>query len=172
MREGASQEEIRKAYLELVKKYHPDKHRDNPLSGLAEEKLKEINEAYKVLTSGNGASHAEVLRLIAQGRIVDAEVMLAKLPANTAPWNYAKGEIALARGRYGEALQHFEQAVRLEPHNQTYQTKYQQMLNMVNQGRRGVAPSKEQEDLCKLCTTLYLADCCCECMGGDLIPCC
>ena len=48
--ENASQEEIRTAYLELVKKYHPDKYSDNPLKELAGEKLKEINQAYEMLT--------------------------------------------------------------------------------------------------------------------------
>ena len=48
--ENASQEEIRAAYLELVKKYHPDKYTDNPLKELAGEKLKEINQAYEMLT--------------------------------------------------------------------------------------------------------------------------
>ncbi|MEL7568529.1 MAG: DnaJ domain-containing protein, partial [Dehalobacterium sp.] len=49
VRENASKEEIRNAYRELVKKYHPDKYMDNPLAELAEEKLKEINEAYDFL---------------------------------------------------------------------------------------------------------------------------
>lgn len=48
--ENATQEEIRAAYLELVKKYHPDKYIDNPLKELASEKLKEINQAYELLT--------------------------------------------------------------------------------------------------------------------------
>jgi len=48
--EDATQEEIRAAYLALVKKYHPDKYTDNPLKELANEKLKEINEAYEMLT--------------------------------------------------------------------------------------------------------------------------
>ncbi len=48
--ENASQDEIRTAYLELVKKYHPDKYSDNPLKELAGEKLKEINQAYEMLT--------------------------------------------------------------------------------------------------------------------------
>lgn len=48
--ENATQEEIRAAYLELVKKYHPDKYTDNPLKELAGEKLKEINQAYEMLT--------------------------------------------------------------------------------------------------------------------------
>ncbi|MBQ3951898.1 MAG: J domain-containing protein, partial [Oscillospiraceae bacterium] len=43
---NASDAEIKKAYRELVRKYHPDNYHDNPLSDLAEEKMKEINEAY------------------------------------------------------------------------------------------------------------------------------
>ena len=54
--ENASQEEIRAAYLELVKKYHPDKYTDNPLKELAGEKLKEINQAYEMLTKKQTAS--------------------------------------------------------------------------------------------------------------------
>lgn len=41
-----SDSEIKKAYHELVKKYHPDNYADNPLADLAQEKMKEINEAY------------------------------------------------------------------------------------------------------------------------------
>lgn len=57
--ENASQEEIRAAYLSLVKKYHPDKYTDNPLKELAGEKLKEINQAYEMLTKKpNGGTTA------------------------------------------------------------------------------------------------------------------
>lgn len=45
----ASQEEIKRRYRELAKKYHPDRHRNNPLADLAEEQLKNINEAWTVL---------------------------------------------------------------------------------------------------------------------------
>ena len=45
----ATQSEIRKRYRELVSLYHPDKHGNNPLRDLAEQKMKEINEAYEVL---------------------------------------------------------------------------------------------------------------------------
>ena len=44
---NASQEEIKRAYRELAKKYHPDKNRGDPE---AEERFKEINEAYAVLS--------------------------------------------------------------------------------------------------------------------------
>jgi molecular chaperone DnaJ len=53
---GASEEEIRAAYRELVKKYHPDKYVDNPLADLAEEKMQEINEAYDILVKYAAAS--------------------------------------------------------------------------------------------------------------------
>ena len=56
--EGASQEEIRAAYLKLVKKYHPDKYTDTDLKELANEKLVEINEAYEALTKKNGSTQA------------------------------------------------------------------------------------------------------------------
>ncbi|MBR6321420.1 MAG: DnaJ domain-containing protein [Lachnospiraceae bacterium] len=45
----ATEQEIKAAYHELAKKYHPDKYQDNPLADLAGEKLREINEAYDTL---------------------------------------------------------------------------------------------------------------------------
>lgn len=58
----ASQEEIRKAYLELAKKYHPDKTGGDKA---AEEKLKEINMAYDVLK--NAEKRAQYDRFGAAG---------------------------------------------------------------------------------------------------------
>ena len=56
IKEGATEEEIKAAYKELVKKYHPDKYTDNPLSDLAEEKMQEINEAYDMLMKKPGST--------------------------------------------------------------------------------------------------------------------
>jgi len=42
----ATDEEVKKAYRELARKYHPDNYHDNPLADLAQEKMKEINAAY------------------------------------------------------------------------------------------------------------------------------
>ncbi|MBO4384191.1 MAG: J domain-containing protein [Clostridia bacterium] len=47
---SASNEEIREAYLKLVKKYHPDRYQDSDLKEQAEEKMKKINAAYDMLT--------------------------------------------------------------------------------------------------------------------------
>ena len=46
----ASDEEVNRAYRELARKYHPDNYQNNPLADLAEEKMKEINEAYDAIT--------------------------------------------------------------------------------------------------------------------------
>ena len=43
---SASDDEVKKAYRELIRKYHPDSYVNNPLSDLAEEKFKEVQEAY------------------------------------------------------------------------------------------------------------------------------
>ena len=48
--ENATDEEIKKAYRDLARKYHPDNYHDNPLADLAQEKMKEINAAYEQIT--------------------------------------------------------------------------------------------------------------------------
>ena len=50
---GASEETIRQAYRELVRKYHPDQFPDERAKELAEAKMREINAAYDALTLGN-----------------------------------------------------------------------------------------------------------------------
>ena len=42
----ASDDEIKKAYRALARKYHPDNYNGSDLADLAEEKMKEVNEAY------------------------------------------------------------------------------------------------------------------------------
>ena len=43
----ATDEEIKKAYRNLARKYHPDNYHDSPLADVAQEKMKEINAAYE-----------------------------------------------------------------------------------------------------------------------------
>ena len=57
----ASDDEIKRAYRELARKYHPDNYQNNPLADLAEEKMKEINQAYDTITkmrSGGGGNYS------------------------------------------------------------------------------------------------------------------
>ncbi|MDI3509001.1 MAG: molecular chaperone DnaJ [Clostridiales bacterium] len=201
IKEGASEEEIKRAYRDLVRKYHPDQYKDNPLSDLAEEKLKEINEAYDMLMKGrkggsgrNNSSgqyssssysqdysygtqqgdYQKVAEYITRGDLVNAERMLNNIPTRDAQWYYFKGVIAARRGRYGVAYDSFQTAVNMDPSNPVYQDALNQMMNASRGFRRDVYNRRgdESQQLCQLCTTMYCADCCCEMMGGDCISCC
>jgi molecular chaperone DnaJ len=53
VQKNASEQEIKKAFRNLAKKYHPDK---NPNDKEAEEKFKEVNDAYETLSNGEKRS--------------------------------------------------------------------------------------------------------------------
>lgn len=191
VREGSGQEEIKRAYKELVRKYHPDQYQNNPLSDLAEEKLKEINEAYDFLMKrfegnnrgfNNGNNYAgtdnslmQARAFINGGNILAAEQLLDRSATRTAEWFYLKGIIFMRKGWYNEAQTHLQTAASMEPGNM----EYRNALNSMSQSNRGFQSSAynrrgygNDPDLCQLCTCLYCTDCCCECGGGDLIGCC
>lgn len=192
VRQGASDEEIKRAYRELVKKFHPDQYRDNPLSALAEEKLKEINEAYDYLMknkeSGNfsrsydsserGSSFNDVRSNITNGNTAEAERILNSISTRTAEWYYLMGVIYIRKGWYSQGYNYLQTAVNMDPDN----FEYRDTLNKVRASNAtytshpysgGYGRSYGNEpDMCSICTTLWCADSCCECMGGDLISCC
>jgi len=185
---GASKDEIRSAYKTLVKKYHPDQYANNPLSDLASEKLKEINEAYDALTknstsSGNSnynrsynssnnnsnSDYQNIRLLIQQGRINQAEQLLNQNPAQTAEWNYLMGVVFLQKGWHDQGRQYLQRAVQMEPTN----FEYRNTLNRINTQRHTARNYNSQNaDMCNICGGLICADCLCECCGGDLIGCC
>lgn len=195
IKEGASEEEIKRAYREQVKKYHPDQYHDNPLSGLAEEKLKELNEAYDYLmknssprkesssydtgrgwnSQGDNDFFNQVRSHINSGNIKLAEEMLNGYSNRTAPWYYLKGLIFTRKGWYDEAYSHIQTAVNMDPSNFEYRNALNKM-NTSNNAYRGNAfgmgYNRGGPDLCTICQCLWCTDCCCECGGGDLISCC
>jgi len=197
IKEGASEEEIKRAYRELVKKYHPDQYRDNPLSKLAEEKLREINEAYDYLMrngsgrqdssynggfgSGGGSSRngydlfSQARYNINMGNIQMAEDMLNASGNRTAEWYYLKGLIFLRRGWYDEAYSHIQRAVAMDPANFEYRNALNRMNYTHNAYRQNPyygGHYSSGPDLCTICQCLWCTDCCCECFGSDFISCC
>jgi len=202
IKEDASEDEIKKAYRELVKKYHPDQYRDNPLSALAEEKLREVNEAYEYLMKqkqdyaksdknyretwsktynrSNRENYHEngiynnIRMHINNGNIKTAEELLDNLNTRDAEWYFLRGMVFLRKGWYDEAYTCISTAINMDPGN----LEYQEALNRMNKSYRryktgGYHQTQGREmDFCTFCQTLWCADCCCECMGGDMIPCC
>ncbi|MBE7022385.1 MAG: J domain-containing protein [Ruminococcaceae bacterium] len=190
LQKGATQEEIKKAYRKLAKKYHPDNYVNNPLADLAAEKFKEINEAYEQLfgsgASGGQNSHrpgstsygggagnfAQIRNLINMNRIDEADRELDALQNRTAEWFFLKGSVFMHRGWYSQGLNFIRQAVNMEPHNPEYRSALNQYMNQGRQYRNVGTNMSGSVSPCDCCQGLICADCCCECMGGDFIRCC
>lgn len=189
--ENASEEEIKKAYKELVKKYHPDKYQDNPLADLAEEKLQEVNEAYDMLMknrnsgpsgsynygnygagSGNGGGYGTpdymaVRRYIDAGNLTAAENILNSTKDRSAEWFFLSGMLSYRKGWYDDAVNKLKTANDLAPNNMEYSQAYGRIINMggayQNQAYgRGYGSSN---DMCCQALQCYIcADCCCDCI--------
>ena len=184
----ATDDEIKKAYRELAKKYHPDNYQNTPLSDLAEEKMKEINEAYDTILrqrqNGGGGqsqgsystSYPNIRRMINEGRFSEAELNLDAVNASSreAEWHYLKAVILLRRGWIYDALNHVDTACTMDPSNEEYRQLKTNLQRSANSYGRGYAPNQSGSDCsgCDICTSLLCADCLCECCGGDLIRCC
>lgn len=189
----ATDEEIKKAYRELARKYHPDNYAGNPLSDLVEEKMKEINEAYDQIqreraagTSGSSGSsygyssgasgdYAKVRELINNNRYADAELILDAVSESgrNAEWNFLKGCVLIKRGWYYDAQKYLETACYLDPSNAEYRTVLDRVKQTANGYGGAYRTSKSGgSSACDICTGLICADCLCECCGGDLISCC
>ena len=157
---SASDEEVKKAYRDMVKKYHPDSYQNNPLSGLAEEKMKEVNEAYDAIIrqraggqSYGGSSHRgyqspgggqsaygsdpffqQVRQMIDVGRLNEAQRLLDSSGARTAEWYYLMGSLSYRRGWLAEARDHFNMALRMEPGNPDYHQAVQYLDQQAGRG--------------------------------------
>ena len=208
---SATDEQIKNAYRELARKYHPDNYVNNPLADLAQEKMKEINEAYDQIQrqrkqqqqsysgqasanrgysnagysrqsySGQGRSQfADIRQLLNSNRLSEAEELLEGIPQQRrdAEWYYLRGRVFYVHGWLDQAYSYYTRAVQMTPGNAEYQTALNQLMWQRNTGR----PSGGYGDYrnvqsggmsgCDMCSGLICADCCCECMGGDLISCC
>lgn len=186
----ASQEEIKAAYRALAKKYHPDQYADHPLADVAAEKMKEVNDAYDSIVSGaaNAGSYRQtayqtggtindystVRSFVSLGRIDEAESILEQIDPNArdAEWYFLKGQCNYQRGWLDQAYTYFTTAYNMNPHNPDYQRMYDTIRQQRSGGFRTGRTSRGGADVCSICQGLLCADCCCECMGGDLIPCC
>lgn len=193
---NATDEEIKDAYRALVKKYHPDKFADSDLAELANEKMKEVNSAYdEIQKMRNGSSqgrssqsggfnpnshsnsefYGRIRQLINMGNIFEAEQMLISTSPQTrnAEWNYLYACVMVKKGYYADAQRYFEMACNMEPSNMEYQNA-RNAFRARSQQNGAYRTYQSSNGCCDLdcCTSLICADCCCECMGGDLIRCC
>ena len=133
---NATDDEIKSAYRNLAKKYHPDNYAGSPLADLASEKMKEINEAYDTVTksrqqrkesrennssySGGETHFAEIRSFIEMNNFYEADVRLNAVPQEerNAEWFYLKGRVFEARGWSFEAAKNYDTAINMETENE------------------------------------------------------
>lgn len=187
--ENASEEQIKEAYKELVKKYHPDKYQDNPLADLAEQKMQEINEAYDRIMKARGnssssgsysngpyssgpsgssgyADYMQVRRNIDAGNLAAAESILDSAADRSAEWYFLSGIVASRKGWYDEAYTKIQTACNMEPANMEYRRHLASLRGMGSRYQNTAAGRgyTNNEDMCCKALQCYIcADCCCNC---------
>jgi len=195
--ENATDDQIKHAYKELVRKYNDDNYGDGPLSGIAQEKMQEIDEAYDAIILNRGSSfgsekaqtpsgdnynfnkhsrseYNDIRATIQSGRIDDAQTLLDGIPPamRNAEWYYLKGTVHHRRGWLEEAVKNYQTACNMDPNN----SEYSAALNNINNSRSGEYRTEKSGNSgcssCDICSSLLCADCCCECFGGNSMFCC
>lgn len=192
---NASNDEVKRAYRELSRKYHPDSYAGNLLSSLAEEKFKQVQEAYdKIMKerssgysdytsnsySSNDFEFQQVLNLLNSRAYGDALRLLDGMSNRSAQWYYLSAIANIGIGNTMRGAEYARTAVAMEPNN----LEYQRLLSQISfQGQRynGVRNNysgnynMRRNDSCDECgdalCKLWCADTLCECMGGDLCRC-
>ena len=153
LQKGASDDEIKKAYRKLAKKYHPDL---NPGDKVAAEKMQEVNAAYEQIKnpekassqqtggygygydpfggyqrtgySGSGDQYLDgAYRYVRMGYYREALNMLANSSNRNARWYYISALANHGLGNQVTALEHIRKAVSMEPDNQEYLYTLQQI---------------------------------------------
>lgn len=192
--ENATQEEIRAAYLQLVKKHHPDRYTDPDLKAVANEKLVEINEAYEFLTkktsgsanrgpgssqgygggySGGGSAYAgpnatEFARaraFLGQNNLQAAKAVLDSISIRNAEWYYLYGIIYLRQGWFDKAREYLTIAYQQEPGNAEYASAYNTIRHTGNPYARQTGPFQANCSPCDICAGAM-------CFSSFGIPCC
>ena len=161
--------EVNGAYEEI------QKLRSSGYSGRASGGYGSQSYAGNTSSSGN-PRYAEVRRLINSGNDAQAESILNGVHEGdrNAEWYFLNGTVLYRRGWFDQAYTSFATAVRMNPQNPEYRNA---MNNAQRQSGQQYNPYRSYGygggcNTCDVCNSLICADCCCECMGGDLIPCC
>ena len=206
---GATDREIKKAYRTLSRKYHPDSYSDESQKNWAEEKFREVQEAYNQIVNersgktnqsyggyGDGGEYTEedqhlmaAMNYIRARRFNEAINVLNSMENRSARWYYFSSYANLGLGNNVVAMDYAKRAVELDPSNPEYQQYYQQLQRGGGASTFGGNPfgggyggygsyggygNYGGGSACGTgnpCCDLWIADSCCECMGGDLCSC-
>jgi molecular chaperone DnaJ len=146
----------------------------------------------------DGTNYSEIKRALTEKNLERAQALLDNTVRRDAEWHYLQSIVFYERNWFVECRKQLQIALELEPANEKYQKSLKNLETKINReagipqdiartyeqsqksygtgGARSYDPNRPTQSssngLCNVCTGLLCADCCCECMGGDLIRCC
>ena len=196
LEESATKEQVEESYRRLREQYAEARFQPGEAGAEAAEKLGELERAYQDVLNDlqskenrqqYGTEYGEIEALIKSGELTEAQQKLDDIPVHDGEWHYLQSIVFYKKNWFLESKKQLEYALKADPEN----TKYRNSLNKLQQilASNTISPdqlhSKESHTTdgtshgkgiptCtgNCCSDLCIADCCCECMGGDLIPCC
>ena len=196
--ECATQAEVQAAYEKLREEYRAEIHSEGDEGKRAAKKLSELEDAYReAMEKLSGGSEIKgiytlVADLLKKKDLDGAQAALDKVSERDAEWHYYQSAVYHSKGWAYEAKAQLEMAINMDPDNKKYQETMERLKNHEEGGSAnrtqanttgGTAGQQRSYDpyddgrarrsaAGDCCSTLICADCCCECMGGDLIRCC
>ena len=179
---NASDEEIKKAYRRLAKKYHPDL---NPGDETAARKMKQVNAAYEQIKNpqptrqhsyggdsgysgqaSEGQYQQAAQQYILFGRYREALNVLASAPERNARWYYLSALAHDGLGNQVMAMEHIRRAVSMEPDNPEYLQLLREMESGSTDYRRQAGTyrgfSTRSGGLWQLCLCWFFQLFCCR----------
>ncbi len=124
-----------------------------------------------------------------------AQRELDKISYRDAEWHYFQSIVFYEKNWLNDSKKQLEIAIQMDPNCDKYRRALDKLMKNINgarpydkEGSQGVygqaqphtsrsysqqpAGGDATDGCCSACQALWCADCCCECMGGDLIRCC
>jgi len=140
----AGRTEIRAAYRALARRWHPDRFMEGPERDWANEKMAEINSAYRDCLNGTGRQEsaenadnevlAKVQRLMDDGKYISARKLLMGVSTRCAEWNYLFGAVLMRLCETEKALIYLSVAAHQNPSS----VKYARALNEARSAQSGL----------------------------------
>lgn len=197
----ASQAEILNAYKTKRSIYQAHVFDEGEAGADAARKLEELDQAYQIameashetatVSDNESFGYSDMKTLIREKKYDEAQRRLDDMSVRDGEWHYYQAIIFYNKSWLNESKRQLEMALAEEPNNEKYKKALDNLkrkidgTNAFDREKSGTnyynnsAPQKSYsqnadvaDGICTACQALWCADCCCECMGGDLIRCC
>ena len=164
----------------------------NQLDDAYQQAMEMAIESATVTGEGESA-YEQVKQAIRSKDIETAQKLLDDMSYRGAEWHYYQSVVFYEKNWLNDTKKQLEIALQMDPQNEKYQHALDNLKKKIDgsrpydkEGAQGVynvdstqtdrtytqRDGAVADGICSACQALWCADCCCECMGGDLIRCC